>query len=287
MATATQPSYVPALRMKAGELAGLRDLAPDVADRVLPRMIVPPPEERDDALHAQLFKAEECPNIAGTLAAHWRGRSLLVEATHLLPDLGRETADRWLPKMFERTRRAGVPAIPLVALADLTTGSRAAYRAACGMGPLRLGIVVPSGDSDSRDTLDALLDHLKAMELSPADCSIIVDFGGSASDFARPEIVAPIIGGAFETLQELGPWRQMVFQGTNYPDKNPAEPGGSYTVPRNEWKAWRQAVRFDPATADHMIFGDYAADCATMAFGEGVPRPIPHSGYPLRPPSFG
>ena len=117
------------------------------------------------------------------------------------------------------------------------------------------------------------------MGLSPGECSIIVDFGGAASDFARPEIVAPIIGGALETLQELGPWRQIKFQGTNYPDKHPAESGGSCMVPRNEWKAWRQAVRFEPATAEHMIFGDYAADCATMTFGEGAPRPIPHGSY--------
>jgi hypothetical protein len=131
MATATLPSYVPALRMKAGELAVLRNLAPDVADRVLPRVIVPPLEERDDTLQAQLFKVEDDPNIADVLAAHWRRRSVLVEATHLLPDLGRETVGRWMPKMFERARRVGVPAIPLVALADLTTrcwvpGSRGA-----------------------------------------------------------------------------------------------------------------------------------------------------------------
>lgn len=277
MAEATQPSYGPALRMKKGELEGLRDLAPDVADHVRPRMIIPPRKERDKALQAQLFNIEDSPNIADALAAHWRNRSVFVEATHLLPDLGRETVERWLPTMFDRARRAGASAIPLVALADLTAGSRNAYRSACGIGPVQLGIVVPSGDLEGRDALNPLLDHLEAMGLSPADCSIIADFGGDY--FARPEIVSPIIGSALETLQELGPWREIVFQGTNYPDKNPAEPGGSYTVPRNEWKAWCQAVRFDPATADHMIFGDYAADCATMAFGRGRPRPIPHYRY--------
>jgi hypothetical protein len=38
-------------------------------------------------------------------------------------------------------------------------------------------------------------------------------------------------------------------------------------------------VRFDPAAAEHMIFGDYAADCGTVAFGEGAPRPISHYRY--------
>lgn len=277
MATATQPLYVPALRMKAGELAGLSNLAPDVADRVLPRMIVPPPEERDDALQAQLFKTEDSPDIAEALAAHWWGRSVLVEATHLLPDLGREVVGRWLPKMFERARHAGVLTIPLVALADLTTDSREAYRAACGTGPIQLAIAIPAGDLVGRDLLDPLLRHLEAMRLPPSDCSIIADFGGF--DFTTPDIVAPIIGGALELLQEVGVWGQVVFQGTNYPDRNPAEPGGSYRVPRNEWKAWRKAVGFDPATAEHMLFGDYAADCATMVFGGGGGRAIRHYRY--------
>jgi Beta protein len=277
MASTTQPSYVPAVRMKAGELSGLRDLAPDVAERVLPRAVVPPPQERDQEFKAQLFKLENEPNIADALAMSWRGRSVLVEATHLLPEFGREAVGRWLPKMFERTWRADVLAIPIVASADVTTDSRGAYQAACAPGPLRLGVVVPSGDLVGRDGLLPLLDHLAAMGLSPADCAIVADFGDAV--FSQPEIVAPVIGGALELLQELGLWRMVIFQGTNYPDRNPANPGGRYSVPRTEWMAWRQAVRFDPATAEHMIFGDYAADCATMAFGAGGGRAIRHYRY--------
>jgi hypothetical protein len=277
MVSTTQPSYVPAVRMKMGELSGLRDLAPDVADRVLPRVVVPPSQERDQVLEAQLFKLQNEPNIADALAMPWRGRSVLVEATHLLPEFGRETVGRWLPKMFERAWHADVLAIPIVASADLTTDTRGAYQAACAPGPLRLGVVVSSGDLVGRDGLLPLLDHLAAMGLSPADCAIVADFGNA--EFSQPEIVAPVIGGALELLQELGLWRMVIFQGTNYPDRNPAVPGGRYSVPRTEWMAWRQAVRFDPATAEHMIFGDYAADCATMAFGGGGGRAIRHYRY--------
>lgn len=271
------PSYVPALRMKAGELAGLRDLAPDVADRILPRLIVPPPEERDHGLQAQLFETANEPNVADALAAHWRGRSVLVEATHLFPDFGVETAWRWLPNMFARARRADVPAIPLVNLTDLTTDSRDAYRAACADGPVQLGIAVLSGELVSRDSLNQLMRHLEAMQLSPANCSIIVDFADA--DFTHAEIVAPVIGNTLEMVQESALWGHVVFQGTNYPDTNPAEGGGRSLVRRNEWMAWRQAVRFDPATSEQMIFGDYAADCAVMKSRCGRPRPIPHYRY--------
>jgi hypothetical protein len=277
MTTVIQPSYVPALRMKAGELTGLRDLAPDVADRVLPRLIVPPRQERDETLQIPLFRAVSSPNIADALTTYWCRRPVLVEATHLLPDLGRETVGRWLPDMFERARRADIPAVPLVALADLTDDSREAYKSACSTGVIRLAIVVPAGELVGRDALEPLLRHLEAMGLLPSECSIIADF--SDSDFANPDIVAPIVGGALELLQEAGIWAQVVFQGTNYPDKNPAEPGGTQQVLRNEWRAWCKAVSFDPLTAEHMIFGDYAADCATMSFGGSGRRAIRHYRY--------
>jgi len=277
MVGVTQPLYVPALRMKAGELSGLRDLASDVADHVLPRMVVPPPGERDQSLEMQLFKIEDEPNVADALAAHWRHRSVFVEATYLFSEFGRETVGRWLPRMFERARHAGVAAIPLVTSADLTSDTRRAYQLACAPGPVRLGVVVPSGSLVGRDEVLRLLDHLAAMSLSPADCAIIADFADA--EFSEAEIVAPIIGGALELLQELGLWRLVVFQGTNYPDRNPADPGSNCAIPRTEWMAWRRAVRFDPATAEHLVFGDYAADCAVMVFGAGGGRAFRHYRY--------
>ena len=93
-------------------------------------------------------------------------------------------------------------------------------------------------------------------------------------------IVAPIIGGALETLQDMGLWQQIIFQGSNYPDKNPApENGGVEIWPRNEWRAWLLAINFDPSTADHMIFGDYAADCSRIVFGDRGGKAIRHLRY--------
>ncbi len=40
------PIYVPALRLKQGEYRGLQRLASDIADRIIPRLVVPPPKER-------------------------------------------------------------------------------------------------------------------------------------------------------------------------------------------------------------------------------------------------
>ena len=142
---------------------------------------------------------------------------------------------------------------------------------------LKFGLRIQSGD-----LTDPTLDHrvravLLKMALAASECAVFADF--SDADLSDPSLVSPIIRGALEQLQAIGQWRLVVFLGTNYPEKNPAEAGQTITQPRNEWHAWSEAVKFDPSTAEHMIFGDFAADCAKIEFGGKGGRPIPHTRY--------
>lgn len=270
--------YDPALRMKAGELEGLSALAPDIADRTLPRMIVPPPEERDDELQAALFETESQPDIAKTLAAAWPQRDVLIESTYLLDEFERSRSGLWLPKMFESAWNRNVRAIPLVLASDLLEDNVGAFRAAANHpGAIKLGIVIPYDDLVDAEVLNRVIDKLVTIGLSPAQCLVTADF--SKADFTQPEFVADVIAGVLDLLTASAMWKQIVFQGTNYPKKNPAEPGGYYQVPRNEWIAWRRAVKLDPQTAEHMLFGDYAADCAEIKFGGKGGRAIRHYRY--------
>jgi hypothetical protein len=270
--------YVPALRMKAGELQGVRDLASDIADGTLPRMIVPPLGERDDSLQPRLFEGEDLPDIGGPLGAHWAERDVLIEPTHLLDEFGRDRMSLWVPKMFERARAARARPIPLVQLRDLLSTDTAAYAACLNRAAtLQFGLVISSGDIGDNEALAQALGIIDRMRLTPEKCMVIVDFHDA--DLSVPEIVAPIIGGALEYLRIAAPWQHVVFQGTNFPDTNPAEPDSNLLVARNEWIAWKQAVAFDPETADYLLFGDYAADCAKLSFGGGGGAAIRHYRY--------
>lgn len=273
--------YVPALRMKAGELQGLRDLANDVAAGVLPRLIVPPAGERDDTTQLQLFEGRSLPDISSPLNSHWRGREVLVEATHLAAEYNRDDIEQWLPGMFDRARASGSMPIPLVQMRDLIAGDVVCYQACIDRSAdLQFGIVISSSDIDDQEALSKTLHALTCLGLSAQNCLVIADFHDA--DLSLPGIVAPIIGAALEALQVLAPWKQVVFQGTNYPEKNPADEKLSCLVARSEWSAWKQAVAFDPSTADHLLFGDYAADCATLVFGKGGGSPIRHYRYATR-----
>lgn len=263
----SKPVYSPALRLKAGELEGLRQLAPDVADCILPRFIVPPQSERDET-QPLLFEVEKVPDISPALAAHWRDRPVLIDSTFIIDEYGRDRLVGWLPSMFERARKARVRVIPAALLSDLGAIETPAFREAIATAEhVKFAICVPSDEMVGPEFTIAMNEALDHLGLTPADCAVIADF--SAAEFSNPDIVAPIIGGALETLQDFGPWQLIIFQGTHFPDKNPADHGSVEIWPRNEWHSWRKAVKLDPTTAEYMIFGDYAADCAKMSFGKG------------------
>jgi hypothetical protein len=269
-------AYVPALRMKKGERKGLMDLAGNVADRILPRLIVPPPGERDDALQSALFAEGRAPDIAAALRECWYGRPVLVETTHMMRDPGLGSVGEWLPGMFHRARRAGIPAIPLVRATNLDEAVTAAHRAASAPGPIALSVVATPDEVDGPDAVAALVERLHSMGVAPPACALIVDFSGY--DLTDPELVAPIAIEAITRLLSEAVWAHIVFQGTNYPECNKAPPGGRFVVDRNEWRAWEAVLEDDPDIAKHVLFGDYAADCAKMRFDKGG-RPIPHLRY--------
>lgn len=274
-----KPVYCSALRMKAGELEGVRQLAPDVADSVLPRFIVPPKKERAEA-EPLLIEMAEMPDISIALAASWRGRPALVDATYIIDEYDRSRIAAWLPNMFQRAWAAGVMAIPVVQISDLGENEIPAFREAIpNQLQLKFAICVSSDDLVDPDLRMVISNILMSLGLSAADCAVVADFSGA--ELSDPNIVAPIIRDALEALQEIGLWQYIIFQGTHYPEVNPAKDGTVEIWPRNEWLAWREAVRFDPTTVEYMMFGDYAADCAKMSFGGGGAPAIRHIRYTL------
>lgn len=281
MSDSSKVLYCPALRMKAGELGGVRELWPEVADFILPRFIVPPFSERDD-LQGEMFDLTAIPDVGMQLAKHWIGRNVLIDVTYLLRESEAETVDSWLPQLFARARSLRVNAIPMAMLGDLNDDVLVAFKGAIQKSAyLKFALGILSSDFVDNNLNQKVSSTLRQLELSANECAVIADF--SDADFSEPDFVTPVIRGVLESLQEAGDWKHVVFQGTHFPEKNPAEPGSHKLWPRNEWKAWKDAVQFDPSTAEQMIFGDFAADCAKIAFGGGGGAPaIVHYRYTIK-----
>ena len=271
--------YVHALRMKMGELEGLRLLQGDVADCIAPLLIVPPAKERNCGSQELLFPAgNDVPDVGGVLFKYWFHRQVFIDPRALFKECGADKAVSWLPALYNRARSQGVLAIPVASLVSLEQMGVAAFKGAISAGPgLKFGLRIQSGDMTDPSLDDRVRIVLAGMGLTASECTVFADF--SDADLSDPSLVSPIIRAALEQLQALGQWQLVVFLGTHFPEKNPAEPSQTITQPRNEWHAWSDAVRFDPSTARHMVFGDFAADNSKIEFNGKGGRPIPHSRY--------
>jgi hypothetical protein len=220
---------------------------------------------------------EAIPDVGGTLSKYWLQREAFLDLTYLLKEHGYENAVNWLPNIFNRARSLNVKAVPAADLTDLEQINPEAFTAILPVGRLKFGLRILSAEMTDPSLDERIQNALSKLGLLASDCAIFADF--SDADLSDQSLVAPIIRSALEQFQEFGQWQHIVFQGTNYPDKNPAQPGQTSVQPRSEWLAWRDAVKFAPSTAEHMVFGDFAADCAKIDFGGKGGRPIPHCRY--------
>jgi len=271
--------YSPALRMKKGELEGLRELRSDVAACILPRLIVPPVSERKSGSQGELFSFGDInPDIGGILYKYWPRRDVLVDITYLIDEYGVEQLSGWLSTLFSRARSLDVAATPCINLVDLERVNASVFRQAIdSRAELKLGLCISSGEMSDLGLQGRIEATLAALGIAMTDCVVLADFADA--DLSDPDRAAPIIQFALEQLQEIGQWQRIIYQGTHYPEKNPADPNQTVVWPRNEWQAWRTAVKFDPSTAEHFAYGDYAADCAKIKFGDQGGRPIVHLRY--------
>jgi hypothetical protein len=117
----TVPIYVPALRLKQGEYRGLRRLSPDIAEKILPRVVVPPPKERDPEKGRLLTKDEIVYETGRRIADHWPLRDTLLDVRFLFKEFGEVESAEWLPRIFDVARAAGAKPIPIADLSDALT----------------------------------------------------------------------------------------------------------------------------------------------------------------------
>jgi Beta protein len=274
----TRPIYVPALRLKQGEYRGLQRLAPDIADMIVPRLVVPPPKERDPEKHRLLTKDEIVYETGRRIANHWILRDAFLDVQFLFGEFGEAESAEWLPRMFDVARKANASPIPVMTLGDALGHRITAFRRVLAMeSATKIAIRIESGEID-RDLLGRVAEAMSALGVTPSDCIVLADF--SDADFTDAVAVANTAQAALEDLQGIGRWRQVVFQGTNYPEKNPAESNNDATIPRNEWLAWKEAIKLDGSSPEHLVFGDFGADCAKFEFKKtsgGIP--IRHYRY--------
>jgi hypothetical protein len=269
-------TYAPVLRLKEGEYKALGELVPSVSEHILPHFVLPPPKDRDPEL-GRALEPEEMPFIYGRrVGAFWPRRTCLIDPRFLFSKLGTEESVDWLPLLLKFATAAEARAIPVATLEDLEGPSLAGFHKAVLNFSHCIALRITLDDLGRPDLRSRIHRGLLSLVLKPSECVLILDF--SNAELSAPEMVAEITLGAYQSVMEIGLWGRVIWQGTSYPESNPAAAGGVALLPRNEWRAWSIATRLDSNLQQNLMFGDFGADCAKFSFASGG-IPIRHYRY--------
>lgn len=270
-------AYVPALRAKKGELFGLQALRPDVADKIVPRLIVPPSNERNPD-QDQLFDGTGFPGIADTISAYWFGRTAFLDPSYVLDEFGSAEISSWLCSAVKHAKARGVELLPCIEFGRLKGETSQSFVEAIKELGSVFAISVSLADVAEREDIVAFVATLNAEGITAEKCVVIADF--KDADLADIALAAAIIDDSLSDLLAIAPWQRCVFQASNFPTTNPAPKlGGDVKVSRDEWLVWREVLRISPELRKRVVFGDYAADSCEISQSKARTGAIPHLRY--------
>ena len=269
--------YVCALRAKPGELNALAMLRHDVADRLLPRLIIAPAKESNKA-QLNLLSDRGQLNLVPDLRGSWAYRPAIVDVAHVLDQFGRNSLDKWLAPAIREAAQAGSSLFPCIRSNDLTDellpGFKLSVDNALGFFALSVNLL----DATDPDILSELVTKLTLADLDPARCILLADF---IADFSNAEAAAPVLEYAFSVLADAAPWYRIVFQSSAYPEKNPADENSAQLVTRGELLSFEMARSIVSGDAPGVLYGDFGADSSKISFGPSKGRSYPHLRYAL------
>lgn len=83
-------------------------------------------------------------------------------------------------------------------------------------------------------------------------------------------------------------WARIIFQGSNFPTKNPAENDSQCSIPRSEWQVFLAALNECSVPPNVIGYGDFGADHGEIKFRRkgGGSAPIRHIRYTGKKATF-
>ena len=244
--------YYPAFRAKSGEYAALNHTPNELKASIFPRLIIPPPEERDLEKGEPLTPDEVATFTGRRIYQNWYRHSAFIDTQFVRDFIGPEGT----LKLF---RLARVHSANLVAVATVDDLFAPHFRELVNPTLPGIGVYLRYEDID----IHRLLEGLAVVGCAPEKSVVFLDFADAPLDI--PE-AASSVAGAIEDLLVGANWHRIAFQGSGFPATNPAKEEGICRIPRTEWTSYWAAIHEAGFNPQQVCFGDYGADSGLIKF---------------------
>ncbi|MBC3810085.1 beta family protein [Undibacterium aquatile] len=247
--------YVPVMGAKKGEFDALSNLQTSISEKAMPIFELPA-QKTDTTIYEKSIN-----RTAGNAGKAWSGRSAFLDISKWSPNARTESGIHVLEYAFSQFVSNGILVNPVVGYdrwddpvySQAIKNIRAMHRITpC----IRLDREAIQDDMlDVEYFSERLSDIMAALEVSPINCYVLVDFG-NVSTIPVPDLIENAEN-AINVLRGLG-FKVVIVAGGSMPTAvNEAvdTPDAVGCIPRIEMLAWKAI--FSKGKDRNVIFGDY------------------------------
>ncbi|MDP2815586.1 MAG: hypothetical protein Q8O19_02775, partial [Rectinemataceae bacterium] len=216
--------YVPILKVKRGEKAALKIIAPLVGTRITPLLeIVERNPEKKETLHKHLDTAFD--KLAESLYAYPR---CFIDTRELAGD-GSIAAD----EVYKRAAATGIAFTPVTGVTRVHD-----FRAALNYRAQGIAIRLTRKNFETGRLEALLMSFMGSHGLKPSEVDLIADLG--ELDKMIPAGAYSLIDGFLSSIPNQPDWRTLTLSGCSFPPSMGAVKKNSWSlVQRLEWISWR------------------------------------------------
>jgi hypothetical protein len=249
--------YVPILKGKMGEYSALKDIDPEIKNRIIPVVEIPPiPWDYSNDAPSRTIDVH-LSRITDLLGEVWGDdRHLFLDLYFLEANERMADGSHPLTWLFNEARSKGLHLIPTTGLSR-----EPSYQSAIasivkkdGRG-LCMRLESDELDDDLEANLEKLLGELR---LNPGSIDLLIDLKQITRSAEQTRFTFIAVMNILKNLPKLDEWRSLILSGTSFPQTlSEFEANTESRIQRTEWLIWKGLLDNRRRLKRLPMFSDY------------------------------
>lgn len=250
--------YVPVIKWKRGEQAGVRQLGAGVKARLTPLVeIIPIPRDLDTDVQTRDLAQHVDPHLDALVSAWGTADPFFLDSEAVAGDSlnGIDGAEH----VFTGAQTRGLQFIPVVGLASAPSELSAAKA------HVTRGVCIRVYPDDFGSLPAALSTFVGTHGFPPDQVDLVIDLESVVGQTSF--VVSAQASAVLQSLPTVGTWRSLVLCASAFPDSMASVTSGVSAVDRVEWNAWKTLHGQRAALPRLPNFGDYGIQAPSLMEG--------------------
>lgn len=250
----SENTYVPALRWRQGEYQALWRLSPEVKDKVMPLITIPPVEFDFELWQPKKTIHEHVQPFCARYWTKWGKRPAWIALDRKIAEGRMGDGSHVFDYVLEGLRSREAIVIPSAPL-DTDPDTLNAVAHATAKDDQGAAVLLRLEDLMTGKPRNAIENFADSLGISVNELDVILDL--RARNFEPYDVFAAALTTALNRLGNLNQLRNFVLLGTAIPESFAQIAKGSDEIPRHDWLFFKTLISSMPVGMRRPIYGDH------------------------------